>query len=69
MDHYLSEIDNPTESGRASFEEALRTHRVTFAIEEARRRGQVVDPGDLPDPGQVPAKGPPTEPDQERSSP
>ena len=50
VDRYLSEIDHPTEAGRAAFAEALRTHRVTFAIEEARRRGQVVDPGDLPDP-------------------
>ena len=69
VDHYLSEIDNPTASGRASLEEALRTHRVTFAIEEARRRGQVVDPRDLPDPGQAPAPGPPTAADQERSRP
>ncbi|MXZ94448.1 MAG: Gfo/Idh/MocA family oxidoreductase [Acidimicrobiaceae bacterium] len=48
VDRYLSEIDHPTEAGRAAFAEALRTHRVTFAIEEARRRGQVVDPRDLP---------------------
>ena len=50
VDRYLSEIDHPTEAGRAAFAEALRTHRVTFAIEEARRRGQVVDPRDLPGP-------------------
>ena len=67
VDHYLSEIDNPTESGRASFEEALRTHRVTFAIEEARRRGQVVDPRDLPEPTQTTAPGAPFESDQARS--
>ena len=48
VDHYLSEIDYPTEAGRAAFAEALRSHRVTFAIEEARQRGQVVDPRDLP---------------------
>ena len=67
VDHYLSEINNPTESGRASFEEALRTHRVTFAIEEARLRRQVVDPRDLPGAGQTPAPASPSASDQESS--
>ena len=44
---YLDEVGEPTDTGRAAFAEALRTHRVTFAIEEARRRKTVVDPRDL----------------------
>lgn len=45
---FLDEIDEPTEAGQQAFAEALRTHRVTFAIEEARHRGTVIDPRDLP---------------------
>ena len=49
VDQYLGEIREPTEAGRQAFAEALRTHRVVFAIEEARRRGKVIDPRDLPE--------------------
>ena len=50
---YLDEVGEPTDAGRAAFAEALRTHRVAFAIEEARRRKAVVDPRSLS--GNVPA--------------
>ncbi|MXZ95091.1 MAG: Gfo/Idh/MocA family oxidoreductase [Acidimicrobiaceae bacterium] len=46
---YLDEIGEPTIEGRQAFGEALRTHRVAFAIEEARRHGTVTDPRDLPE--------------------
>ncbi len=46
---YLDEIGEPTTEGRQAFGEALRTHRVAFAIEEARRHGTVTDPRDLPE--------------------
>ena len=46
---YLDEITEPTTEGRRAFAEALRTHRVAFAIEEARRQGTVIDPRDLPE--------------------
>ena len=49
---YLDEIGEPTKAGRQAFGEALRTHRVAFAAEEARRHSTVVDPRDLPE--QVP---------------
>ena len=46
---YLDEIGEPTIEGRQAFGEALRTHRVAFAIEEARRHGTVTDPRGLPE--------------------
>ena len=46
---YLDEIGEPSQGGRRAFAEALRTHRVAFAIEEARRRGTVINPADLPE--------------------
>ncbi|MDE0131012.1 MAG: Gfo/Idh/MocA family oxidoreductase [bacterium] len=46
---YLDEIDEPTSEGRQAFGEALRTHRVAFAIEEARRHSTVINPRDMPD--------------------
>ena len=46
---YLDEIGEPTIEGQQAFGEALRTHRVAFAIEEARRHGTVTDPRDLPE--------------------
>lgn len=49
VDRFLSEIREPTRAGPRAFAEALRTHRVTFAIEEARRRGAVIDPRELPE--------------------
>lgn len=44
---FLREIAEPTDRGRSAFAEALRTHRVAFAIEAARATGRVVDPHDL----------------------
>lgn len=67
VDRFLSEINHPTEEGRAALAEALRTHRVTFAVEEARRRGRIVDPRDLPGLDDTAAAGQPGDPDQERS--
>ncbi len=49
VDRYLDETREPTEAGSQAFAEALRTHRVAFAIEEARCRSTVVDPRDLPE--------------------
>lgn len=49
VQRFLDEVRQPTEAGRAAFAEALRTHRVTYAIEEARRRGIVIDPQELPE--------------------
>ncbi len=51
----LDEIGEPTTEGRQAFGEALGTHRVAFAIEEARRHSTVIDPRDLPedDPAEV----------------
>ena len=46
---YLDEIGEPTTEGRRAFAEALRSHRVAFAIEEARRYSTVIDPRDLPE--------------------
>ena len=44
---FLGEIDSPTEAGSAAFFDALRSHSVAFAIEEARLRREVLDPRDL----------------------
>lgn len=59
VQRYLDEIGEPTTEGRRAFSEALRTHRVAFAIEEARRHSTVIDPRDLPedDPAAVPSPG------------
>ena len=46
---YLDEIAEPSQEGRRAFAGALRTHRVAYAIEEARRGGSVVDPRNLPE--------------------
>lgn len=51
VNRFLDEVHEATDAGRAAFDEALRTHKVAFAIEDARRRGAAVDPRDLPDPG------------------
>ena len=69
VERFLSEVDCPSPEGRAAFAEALRSHRVAFAIEEASRRRQVVDPRDL-DFGGAP-RGPHqlAEHDQPRSRP
>ena len=44
IEYFLSEIAVPTESGRRAFDDALRSHRVAFAIERARLENRVVDP-------------------------
>lgn len=69
MERFLSEINRPTEAGRAAFSEALRSHQVAFAIEEASRRRQVVDPRELDTKGQHSVPCPLSENDQPGSHP
>ncbi len=44
---FLGEIRSPTEAGLSAFSDALVSHSVAFAIEEARLRRQVLDPREL----------------------
>lgn len=67
VERFLSEIEAPTEAGRLAFSEALNTHRVTFAIEEARKRGKVVNPCELSGPRRTRSPSPSCKPDQTRS--
>ena len=41
---FMAQMREPSDKGLHSFSEALRTHRVGFALEESRVRGEVVDP-------------------------
>lgn len=47
IDAFLGEIDSPTNAGLGAFSDALASHRVAFAIEEARLQEAVVDPRKL----------------------
>ena len=40
----MVEMSEPSDKGLDAFAEALRTHRVAFALEESRVRGEVIDP-------------------------
>ena len=62
----LHEIQEPTEAGKNAFAQAMRSHRVAFAMEEARRRGEVVDPRDLPGASQSLATDPSPQSGQRR---
>lgn len=47
VDAFLGEITSPTEGGAAALSDALASHSVAFAIEEARLRRAVLDPRDF----------------------
>ena len=44
VEAFMAEMHHPSGMGLAAFSEALRTHRVAFALEESRVRGEVIDP-------------------------
>ncbi len=58
IEYFLSEINSPTEAGRRAFGDAMRSHRVVFAIERARIEQRVIDPRDtLSEPATAAAPG------------